>query len=72
MQQRLMSDMRRAGAIAAEVANGNLAVNTDTRRADEVGDLLRALGAMKTKLAESMRLRMHTFNQSQEVIRCRS
>lgn len=56
IQRNLTADMTRAGAIAAEVANGNLAVNTNTRRQDEVGDLLRALGAMKVKLADSMRL----------------
>ena len=56
MQRRLTRDMTRAGAIAAEVADGNLAVNTDTQRKDEVGDLLRALGAMKVKLAEAMSL----------------
>ena len=55
-QRRLTADMRRAAAIAAEVADGNLAVNTDTQRKDEVGDLLRALGAMKVKLAQAMRL----------------
>ena len=58
MQRRLTSDMKRACAIAAAVADGNLAVNTNTSREDEVGDLLRALGAMKTKLADSMRLVM--------------
>jgi methyl-accepting chemotaxis protein len=58
MQRRLTSDMRRAGSIAAEVANGNLAVNTNTTRQDEVGDLLRALAAMKHKLSDSMRLVM--------------
>jgi methyl-accepting chemotaxis protein len=58
MQRRLTSDMQRAGAIAAEVAEGNLTVNTNTTRQDEVGDLLRALGAMKHKLSDSMRLVM--------------
>jgi methyl-accepting chemotaxis protein len=58
MQRSLTADMKRAGSIAAEVAEGNLAVNTNTRRQDEVGDLLRALGAMKHKLSDSMRLVM--------------
>jgi methyl-accepting chemotaxis protein len=58
MQRSLTSDMKRAGSIASEVADGNLAVNTDTQRQDEVGDLLRALDAMKRKLSDSMRLVM--------------
>jgi methyl-accepting chemotaxis protein len=58
MQRRLTSEMKRAGAIAAEVADGNLTVNTDTTRQDEVGDLMRALAAMKHKLSDSMRLVM--------------
>jgi methyl-accepting chemotaxis protein len=58
MQRRLTAEMKRAGAIAAEVAEGNLTVNTDTTRQDEVGDLMRALAAMKHKLSDSMRLVM--------------
>jgi methyl-accepting chemotaxis protein len=56
LQRSLTADMKRAGRIAAEAADGNLSVDTSTQRNDEVGDMLRALGAMKTKLAESMRL----------------
>ena len=55
-QRSLTADMKRAVSIAAEVATGNLSVNIHTRRQDEVGDLLRALDAMKNKLADSMQL----------------
>jgi methyl-accepting chemotaxis protein len=55
MQRRIVADLNHASAIAAEVAQGNLAVDASTRRRDEVGDLMRSLGAMAGQLQGSMR-----------------
>ena len=50
-QKKVIEEMRRAASIAAEVASGNLTVDTSTTRTDEVGDLLRALAAMQASLS---------------------
>jgi methyl-accepting chemotaxis protein len=55
MQRRLVGELRRAGEVTAAVACGNLTVAASSSRADEVGDLLRALGAMTGQLSDSMR-----------------
>jgi methyl-accepting chemotaxis protein len=56
MQRSLVRELDRAGKVAGEVAGGNLVVDFSTRRADEVGDLMRALGAMTKQLGNSMRV----------------
>ena len=55
MQRKLTDELARAAAIAGEVAGGNLAVEAGSERRDEVGDLVRALGAMTAQLGNSMR-----------------
>jgi methyl-accepting chemotaxis protein len=55
MQRKLTAELARAAAIAGDVAAGNLAVHASSERHDEVGDLVRALGAMTTQLGASMR-----------------
>ncbi|MBT9500960.1 MAG: MCP four helix bundle domain-containing protein [Burkholderiaceae bacterium] len=60
MQRKLTSELQRATAIAGEVAAGNLAVDASSARNDEVGDLVRALGAMAHQLGRSMREVLHS------------
>ena len=55
MQRKLTAELMRAAGIAGEVAAGNLGVNASSQRHDEVGDLVRALGAMTQQLSGSMR-----------------
>jgi methyl-accepting chemotaxis protein len=50
MQRRIVTDMRRAADSAAAVAAGHLELEVHSDRADEVGDVLRALGAMQQQL----------------------
>ena len=54
MQRKIVAELARAGALANEVAHGNLNVDASTDRQDEVGDLMRALGAMTTQLTQSI------------------
>ncbi len=68
MQRKLTTELARAAAIAGEVAAGNLAVDARSERHDEVGDLVRALGAMAAQLGASMR----TVLDSSESIRTAS
>ena len=68
MQRKLTAELARAAAIAGEVAAGNLAIDATSERHDEVGDLVRALGAMTSQLGESMR----TVLDSSESIRTAS
>ncbi len=68
MQRKLTAELARAAAIAGEVAAGNLAVKASSERRDEVGDLVRALGAMTKQLGDSMR----TVLDSSESIRTAS
>ena len=53
-QRRIVADLRRAADAAAEVAGGNLALQVQTTRNDEIGDLQRSLGEMVQRLRESM------------------
>jgi methyl-accepting chemotaxis protein len=53
-QRRLVAELRRAATIADEVATGNLDVNSDSARSDELGDVLRAFGAMTQQLQHAM------------------
>ena len=68
MQRQLTAELVRAAAIAGEVAAGNLGVDATSSRHDEVGDLVRALGAMTAQLGRSMR----TVLDSSESIRTAS
>ena len=50
MQRRLVTDIQQASRLAEDVAAGQLNHAITTQRRDEVGDLLRALGAMQVQL----------------------
>ena len=50
MMRKVADALTDASRIAHEVAGGNLSVEVITRRNDEIGDLFRALAAMKTSL----------------------
>jgi len=54
MQRKVIGDLRRAVGVATEVANGNLCANAETSRTDEVGELMRSLGAMTRQLSSSL------------------
>jgi methyl-accepting chemotaxis protein len=54
MQRKVIDDLRRAVGVATEAANGNLCANAETSRTDEVGDLMRSLGAMTRQLSSSL------------------
>ncbi len=68
MQRRVVHDLRRAVGVAAEVANGNLQAQATSTRQDEVGDLMRSLGAMTDQLSHSL----HTVMQSSSAIQSAS
>ena len=65
MQNKIMAELARAVDVAGAVATGNLRVDASTQRQDEVGDLMRALGAMSRKLNQSIT----TVRDSSESIR---
>ncbi|MEO8154805.1 MAG: methyl-accepting chemotaxis protein [Rhizobacter sp.] len=54
MQRKVVEDLRRAVGVATEVAAGNLCANSQTTRSDELGDLMRSLGAMTRQLSHSL------------------
>jgi methyl-accepting chemotaxis protein len=54
MQRKIVAELARAAGLANEVASGNLNVVATSVRQDEVGDLMRALGAMTTQLNQSI------------------
>ena len=62
MQRKLTAELQRAADIAGEVAAGNLTVDATSERRDEVGDLVRALGAMTAQLGSSMRAVLDSSN----------
>jgi methyl-accepting chemotaxis protein len=68
MQRKIVGELARAGELANEVAHGNLNVDASTDRQDEVGDLMRALGAMTAQLTQSI----STVLDSSESIRLAS
>jgi methyl-accepting chemotaxis protein len=68
MQRALVRDLAQAARLADEVAQGRLTARADTRRQDEVGDLLRSLGTMAQTLATSIR----TVRESADSIRTSS
>lgn len=47
VQQKVVKELARAAHLATEVAEGHLNLDASTTRTDEVGDLLRALAAIK-------------------------
>ncbi|MCV2351639.1 methyl-accepting chemotaxis protein [Paucibacter sp. Y2R2-4] len=55
MLRNVAQELARAAGIAAQVAGGNLAIAAHSERQDEVGDLVRSLGAMSEQLGNSMR-----------------
>ena len=65
MQNKIMAELARAVDVAGAVAHGNLRVDASTQRQDEVGDLMRALGAMTRQLNDSIT----TVRDSSESIR---
>ena len=52
--RRMVDDLSRAAALTREVAGGNLTVQAETQRNDEIGDLLRDLGGMTSQLRQSL------------------
>ena len=68
MQTKIVSELTRAASVANQVAEGNLTVNATTDRADEVGDVMRALGTMTHQLNQSLT----TVHESSESIRLAS
>ncbi len=68
MQTKIVDELTRAASVANQVAAGNLAVNASTERTDEVGDVMRALGAMTQQLNDSLT----TVQESSESIRLAS
>ena len=63
-QRRIVADMRAGVAAASAVAEGRLDVQPHSDSRDEVGDLLRALGAMVARLHGSI----HSVRQATESI----
>ncbi|WP_081708701.1 methyl-accepting chemotaxis protein [Rhodoferax saidenbachensis] len=68
LQKKIVSELARAAELAHEVAQGNLTQDASTSRTDEVGDLMRALGAMTRQLG----LSITTVLESSESIRLAS
>ena len=68
MQRRIVAELARAGAVAKAVAGGDLRVEAGSQRSDEVGDMMRALGAMTAQLNHSI----STVMDSSESIRVAS
>ena len=50
VQRHLVCELQRATNVANDVASGDLTVDTRTGRTDEVGDLMRAMSAMRSSL----------------------
>jgi methyl-accepting chemotaxis protein len=65
LQRKVVEDLRRAVGVATEVAGGNLCANAQTDRRDEVGDLMRSLGAMTHQLSSSLRTVMQSSDSIQ-------
>ncbi|MDZ7921480.1 methyl-accepting chemotaxis protein [Rhodoferax sp.] len=62
MQNQVVRELHRAVAVTNDVASGNLQVDTGSSKADEVGDLIRALGRMSTQLSQAMREVLNSSN----------
>ncbi|MCO5123442.1 MAG: methyl-accepting chemotaxis protein [Rhizobacter sp.] len=54
VQRRIVAELQRAVVVTDEVASGRLDVDAHTDRADEVGDLMRALSRMTAQLKTSL------------------
>jgi methyl-accepting chemotaxis protein len=65
MQRRVVHDLRRAVGVATDVARGNLCADASSERNDEVGDLMRSLGAMTQQLSRSLQTVMQSSAQIQ-------
>ncbi|MBK9236627.1 MAG: hypothetical protein IPO19_11530 [Rhodoferax sp.] len=68
MQRKIVAELAGAGEVANAVAGGNLSMEAASQRQDEVGDLVRALGAMTAQLNQSIA----TVMDSSESIRLAS
>ncbi|MDO8455767.1 MAG: methyl-accepting chemotaxis protein [Burkholderiaceae bacterium] len=68
MQTGIVTELSRAAEVADGVAHGDLRVDASTQRQDEVGGLMRALGAMATQLNQSI----STVRDSSESVRLSS
>ena len=63
LQRRVTGDLGRAGAVAAQIADGNLQHAVGSERRDELGELMRSLEAMRLQLQRSL-LTVHESTQS--------
>jgi methyl-accepting chemotaxis protein len=68
MLRRVVAELTRAASLANQVAGGDLSVDASTQRADEVGDMMRAMGSMIGQLNRSI----GTVRDSTESIRLAS
>ena len=68
MLRKIVAELARAANLAHEVAGGNLKLEAQSDRQDEVGDLMRALGSMTVQLNQSI----STVLDSSESIRLAS
>ncbi len=55
MQKSLVQALQHASAVATQVEQGNLSLQVDSARQDELGDLLRSLGTMSAQLNAILR-----------------
>lgn len=55
MQRSMVEALKQAVNLAGEVAKGNLSIRADSDRADELGELIRAIGTMTVQLESSLR-----------------
>ncbi len=68
MQRKIVAELARAAEVANQVAHGHLDIDAASDRKDEVGDLMRALGAMTAQLNQTI----STVRDSSESIRLAS
>ncbi len=68
MQRKIVVELARAAEVANQVAHGHLDIDASSDRKDEVGDLMRALGAMTAQLNQTI----STVRDSSESIRLAS
>ena len=66
MQLKVVQELEHASSVAGEVAKGNLGVHLDSKRRDELGDMLRALGTMTRQLNGTI-LNVRTSAESLQV-----
>ncbi|MBP9907062.1 MAG: HAMP domain-containing protein [Rhodoferax sp.] len=68
MQRSVVRALQHASAVAGEVAQGNLSLQVDSERTDELGDLLRSLGKMSAQLSQTL----HQVSQSAQSLQITS